>query len=303
VFVGVSIVVPIIANWVRAYMIVMLGHLSGNKLAVGVDHLIYGWVFFGVVIGIMFVVGARWSEPLPERVPTPVASAAEQAAGAPRRLWATALVVAGLLALAPGVAWKLQHPDALPPLALQLPTLAGTEQAASQDLPVTPRFEGAAAEVHRVYREAGADVAVHVAYYRQQGYGAKLASSSNVLVASNDPLWKRMSSGRAHVSLPDGSQLELRKARLVSGATGSTLGRRQLSVRQVYWSGGRLTVSNAWATAYGTLSRVAGRGDDGAMITVYTEGEGAEADARVEAFVARHLPALVAPLEQARAAR
>jgi len=39
--------VPIIANWLRAYMIVMIGHLSGNKLAVGVDHLIYGWLFFG----------------------------------------------------------------------------------------------------------------------------------------------------------------------------------------------------------------------------------------------------------------
>ena len=47
VFMGVSIVVPILANWLRAYMIVMLGHLSGNTIAVGVDHLIYGWLFFG----------------------------------------------------------------------------------------------------------------------------------------------------------------------------------------------------------------------------------------------------------------
>ena len=46
-------------------MIVMLGHLSGNTLAVGVDHLIYGWVFFGIVIGLMFLIGARWSEPEP----------------------------------------------------------------------------------------------------------------------------------------------------------------------------------------------------------------------------------------------
>ena len=32
VFMAVSIVVPIVANWLRAYMIVMLGHLSGNTL-------------------------------------------------------------------------------------------------------------------------------------------------------------------------------------------------------------------------------------------------------------------------------
>lgn len=35
VFMAVSILVPIVANWLRAYMIVMLGHLSGNTIAVG----------------------------------------------------------------------------------------------------------------------------------------------------------------------------------------------------------------------------------------------------------------------------
>ncbi len=303
VFVGVSIVVPIVANWVRAYMIVMLGHLSGNKLAVGVDHLIYGWVFFGIVIGIMFVVGARWAEPLPAPSVAPAASAADRAAGTPARLWASAGITAVVLAVAPAGAWKLQHPGELPPLALALPALPGTEAAATQALPVTPRFEGAAAQAHRVYRDGAADVAVHLAYYRQQGYGAKLASSSNVLVPSNDPLWRRMAGGRASVTLADGSALVLRKALLVSGPTGGTLGRRQLNVRQVYWSGGRLTPSDAWATAYGTLGRVLGRGDDGAMLTIYAEGDGPEADARVDAFVARHLPALVASLEQSRARR
>ncbi|MCC6197555.1 MAG: exosortase A, partial [Burkholderiales bacterium] len=35
IFVGVSILVPIVANWARAYLIVMLGHLSNNTIAVG----------------------------------------------------------------------------------------------------------------------------------------------------------------------------------------------------------------------------------------------------------------------------
>ena len=61
-FVGVSIVVPIVANWLRAYMIVMLGHLTNNRLAVGVDHIIYGWVFFGIVMVLMFWIGSRWRE-------------------------------------------------------------------------------------------------------------------------------------------------------------------------------------------------------------------------------------------------
>lgn len=58
----VAIIVPIIANGFRAYMIVMIGHLSNMKLAVGIDHVIYGAVFFGVVMLVLFFIGSFWSE-------------------------------------------------------------------------------------------------------------------------------------------------------------------------------------------------------------------------------------------------
>jgi exosortase A len=54
IFIIFSIIVPILANGLRAYLIVMTGHLSDMKLAVGVDHLIYGWVFFGFVMLLLF---------------------------------------------------------------------------------------------------------------------------------------------------------------------------------------------------------------------------------------------------------
>jgi exosortase/archaeosortase family protein len=58
-FIAASLAVPIVANWARAYIIVMLGHLSNNRLAVGADHLIYGWVFFGLVMAVLFWIGAK----------------------------------------------------------------------------------------------------------------------------------------------------------------------------------------------------------------------------------------------------
>ncbi|MEO0975599.1 MAG: exosortase A, partial [Pseudomonadota bacterium] len=48
-FVVFSLALPIFANGLRAYGIVMLAHLSDMRIAVGVDHIIYGWLFFGVV--------------------------------------------------------------------------------------------------------------------------------------------------------------------------------------------------------------------------------------------------------------
>ncbi len=62
VFVLVSIIVPIIANGLRAVLIVLLGHYSGMTIATGVDHLIYGWLFFGVIVFILFWLGSYWRD-------------------------------------------------------------------------------------------------------------------------------------------------------------------------------------------------------------------------------------------------
>ena len=67
IFVALSVIVPIVANWLRAYMIVMIGHVSEMKYAVGFDHLIYGWLFFGVVMLILLWIGSFWREDLDPR--------------------------------------------------------------------------------------------------------------------------------------------------------------------------------------------------------------------------------------------
>ena len=78
-FMVAALLAPIVANWLRAYMIVMLGHLSNNKLAVGVDHIIYGWVFFGLVMLLLFWLGSFWQEdaaPAPAAPPRPATASA-----------------------------------------------------------------------------------------------------------------------------------------------------------------------------------------------------------------------------------
>ncbi len=66
-FILLSIIVPVFANGFRAYLIVMIGHFSGMTLAVGVDHLIYGGLFFGLVMLILFYVGSFWRDPPREK--------------------------------------------------------------------------------------------------------------------------------------------------------------------------------------------------------------------------------------------
>ncbi|OUS23385.1 exosortase A [Thalassotalea sp. 42_200_T64] len=62
-FILFSAVLPIIANGIRAFGIVLIAHYSQMKYATGADHLVYGWVFFGFVILFMFYVGSKFADP------------------------------------------------------------------------------------------------------------------------------------------------------------------------------------------------------------------------------------------------
>jgi len=61
-FIVVSFIVPIIANGMRAYGIVVIGYYSDMEMATGADHLIYGWFFFAFVLVLLFLLGEIFKE-------------------------------------------------------------------------------------------------------------------------------------------------------------------------------------------------------------------------------------------------
>ena len=303
IFCAVSLALPIVANWLRAYFIVMLGHLSGNKLAVGVDHLIYGWAFFGVVITLLFFIGSRWAEPPASMLPTPsrVASSVE-----PARVttyWSVALAATALVAWPPAAVWQMQLSTSQAKPVLALPTLPGTSPP-STDLPLfEPVFQNPTAVAQRTYDVGPRAVSVHVAYFRGQRYGHKLVTSENMLVKPGSHQWTATRSGQVDVDA-GGRQVSLRTAEIVGAGALGHGGRERLEVRQVYWVDGRFTASEFGAVAWGLWGRIAGRGDDGAMLTFYTAGDAAEGTAELlDGFAKAHLGALDTQLAAVRAGR
>ena len=185
VFIVVATLLPLVANWLRAYLIVMLGHLSGNRLAAGADHLVYGWVFFGVIMMALFMIGSRWAEPDAE----PSVGAPAPVTGGVRASWPVGLA-ALLIVLAPLLLLRVldaRQPSAAP--ALVLPELAGWQVQESGPGRWQPIFQNPAAQQSAVYARASRQIGLHIAYYRHQGYGSKLVSSSNQLVGSEDRQW------------------------------------------------------------------------------------------------------------------
>jgi exosortase A len=125
-FVALSIVVPIVGNGIRAYLIVMIAHLSEMRLAVGVDHLIYGWIFFAVIVAAMLWVGSLFKDP--ERVEPAVASQPSTRApvhNPPRAATATATALVVALAAVGPVSARALHSEPLPRAdAVLLPEVA-----------------------------------------------------------------------------------------------------------------------------------------------------------------------------------
>jgi exosortase A len=142
-FVIVALALPVLANGLRAYMIVMIGHSSNMTLAVGVDHLIYGWAFFGLVMLLLFWVGSFWREDAPTASTAPIGPPASRALSAPSaRVAAAVLGVAACVGVWPAYGWYIERGNASPP-AVDLASFAAKVPAAPAFHRVAARFRTA----------------------------------------------------------------------------------------------------------------------------------------------------------------
>jgi exosortase A len=58
VFLAACVVVPILANGVRAFATIYVAQFVGAERATGFDHLVYGWIFFAIVLAVLL--GGVW---------------------------------------------------------------------------------------------------------------------------------------------------------------------------------------------------------------------------------------------------
>lgn len=290
-FIVLSLAVPVLANGLRAYMIVMLGHYSGMTLAVGVDHLIYGWLFFGLVMLLMFWIGGYWRED----EAAPAVATLQQAAAhppAPSRITAAgALAALAVAALWPAIAAyndHVNHNPAAPQLVLALPLPPAPSYSNWE-----PRYTPADVQASVVLRGAdGAPVALRVLYYRNQGNNKALISSANKLTGEKDP-HHVIAQSVQHLG-QQAHGLTVREAR-ISGPEGDQL--------VWYWMriGGHATASNYGGKVWQAWYKLTWRGDDGAMVMLATPVSGTADAARttLQSFLQAQLPALDAALDAA----
>lgn len=177
------LVVPILANGVRAWGTIFIAQYRGIAFAQGFDHIFYGWVFFAIVMAIVLAASWRFFDrPVDAPMIDPEAIAADpRLARAMRAVASPRTALAGLgvmLILALGWSVLAQRMSAPVPGQVFLPEVPGWHRVDyAPAYPWQPLHTGASHRLLGRYEdESGHVVDVSYALYSHQGEGAEAGS-------------------------------------------------------------------------------------------------------------------------------
>ena len=202
-FLAAAVTIPILANGVRAWGTIYIAHRTTNEFAAGLDHVIYGWFFFALVIALLMAAGWRffdrrvgdpWLNP-ETLVPHP---------GAPAPVWR--VTAAALLIAAVPIAWSSAIASAAgpAPAGLELPDVRGWQRVPATGRPWQPHFAGAdQLRIARYRNASGQQVDLAIAVFARQQEGRELVGFGQGPVAPNGA-WAWTGEGAA----PAGGRLD-----------------------------------------------------------------------------------------------
>jgi exosortase A len=292
-FVALCALVPLLANGLRAFLIVILAHVSRNEIAVGVDHLIYGWIFFGFVMLLVFWIGRAFAEPAAaEPAATP---AVPTTAASPVWLnpWiALSLVLALLIGMRSAEA-TLERRDTRATVSsapAQVPAPhSGWTGPITMSSNWQPHFAGPSHVLTAAYLHGAHPVDVALLSYAEERAGTELVNSENRLFDPDH--WTWLSERSLQVALPDGQQVPVFAVQVRRGLT-------RRSIWRIFVVGER-AVSGGLAAKF-ARARAILRGEDGAgtalVVSAEQTGENAAPEPEVREFLVTYYPQLLSCL-------
>lgn len=237
VFLAACVIVPILANGVRAFATVYVAQFVGAEKAVSFDHIVYGWIFFALIVAILLAGAWRYFDRPPGDPMIDAAAINSSPAMEKLARWKIGAIpaLAALILLVGGVQAWARAADALTadlPQEIALPPVKGwTIVSYAPRLHWEPRAEGADRRLLGSYRDAnGRQVDVFFALYATQGEGRE-AGGFGQGALTPDSGWSWHSPG---------PHIDVGNSELIRGNNGDV----RLAVTW-YKSGATLTGSNA----------------------------------------------------------
>lgn len=192
IFILVALVVPIVANAVRAFGTIYAAHLTSVEAATGYDHIVYGWIFFGLVMAAVLGLGWRWfdRDPLAPWVDVSPLQAMPRAKIA---VWAAAALTIAAVGVFPLWGNAVEARADLLPDHITLPDIPGWSRVPlSTRASWVPYYPGADRFLIGRYADAQGDaVDLSIAVFAGQHDGKELVTFGTGVLREND-VWVRV---------------------------------------------------------------------------------------------------------------
>tara|TARA_R110001599_G_scaffold8428_10_gene40802 strand:+ start:3128 stop:4681 length:1554 start_codon:yes stop_codon:yes gene_type:complete len=204
-FMTAAVIVPVIANGIRAFGTMYIAHHTTLDFAAGFDHIFYGWFFFAFVLILVMAIGWPFFD---RKIDDPVIDG--DALSGRQNLQATdqkpvkVIVAMAAIILLP-VLWTsaLAAQESPVPDRISLPVVAGWERVDYQPLyPWQPVFDRSSHQLFGRYRNAstGMEVDLSIAVYDRQEEGREIVGyGQGALVPNTRWSWNR------DLDAPDGA--------------------------------------------------------------------------------------------------
>ena len=217
IFIALCVIVPIIANGLRAFGLLATAQAFGSAAAVEADHVTYGLIFFSVVLVSLIFIGRSFSDKDWD-TGTDSLSTAAQPTGATtekKRLAAAGVFCAGLAATGPAVGAALDLRSMSATLSASSPAVSAPWQRVAEAADWAPVVIGADRRFGEAFTDGETRVDRFVALYIPRGRGDDLIRSDNRI--ANSRTWVIRSRSRA-VATIGGESVPVNAAVIVSGA-------------------------------------------------------------------------------------
>jgi exosortase A len=263
-FMLLSILVPILANGLRGYMIVIIGHLSDMKLASGVDHLVYGWLFFGLVMLILFYIGSFWHDPVPVLDAGP--ELATDSGYRYDHFWQLILAIACIFYFWPNAAdfmLSKQAANVNQASSILRPGLAEWQSGIEPDWGWVPKFNGTQHDDQFFMTDGESTFGVYIANFGDEKQG-ELVNSQNVLIQQKDPYWRTLKTSKTPLIWQNGKTSYVDEMVLHSNM-------HDLMVFRWYRLAKENTENSYYAKWIQLFKRLSGDNSPELLIVIYTE--------------------------------
>lgn len=202
----------VVSNWIRVFLLILIGHLTKMQSPLMADHGWFGWVIFAGMVG-LFVFLARFIEARHSKAPLSASRAGpeemkqlSQPLGAGSGHPLGLVVLTALAILGPSFLWCLHQvprassPETIPDISASLDwtllSTAGRKPLAYGDsvvgTPWAPQYSGADRHVVQIWANGADTVQVDRLIFSGRDSRHKLFASSNVMAGSRAVLLDRV---------------------------------------------------------------------------------------------------------------